>query len=287
MEIFYGGDVRFKTAGGELVDYDPTLVPLVSETSINGTSLEGYAYENKEGDKKQYLPENLSEITPVKMEKEGYSISFYPIRESPYEEISVMNEEFSKEEVVQENIQPYGKSSRELEKSEENLEIDNENNSDIFQPVMIENMEITDLYGEESLQPLKAVYENKEQSYQLKYESSDIGVKESIVLNELPQNNKFSFEFKLEGMKIRKNPTSHYPSIPISANLHKEITKRWRRAIPYRNHMKAPEKISKKILLEHCEEIYGDMPELKIIAKDIIKKYAMNEVVYKTAKKIK
>ncbi len=58
------------------------MVPVASEESINGESLDGYAYENREGDSKQYLPEILSETTPIKMEKEGYSISFYPIQES-------------------------------------------------------------------------------------------------------------------------------------------------------------------------------------------------------------
>ncbi len=71
----------------------------------------------------------------------------------------------------------------------------------------IEDMESVDLYGEESNQPLKAVYENEAQTYQLEYESSDIGVKESIVLNEILENNRFSFEFHLQGMDIRENPT--------------------------------------------------------------------------------
>lgn len=81
MEVYYGSDVRFRNEEGELVDYDPSLVPVSDAESIGGTGLEGYAYKNKEGDSKQYLPEELSGETPVVMEKEGYRISFHPVVE--------------------------------------------------------------------------------------------------------------------------------------------------------------------------------------------------------------
>ena len=78
MEVFHGTDVRFENEEGELVDYDPSLVAVDTVESIGGLSLEGYAYENREGDSKQYLPENLSAETPVVLEKEEYRISFHP-----------------------------------------------------------------------------------------------------------------------------------------------------------------------------------------------------------------
>ena len=79
MEVFHGADVRFRDESGELVDYDPVLVEICSEESAGGLSLAGYAYENREGDSKQYLPEALSENTPVLMEKGDYRISFHPV----------------------------------------------------------------------------------------------------------------------------------------------------------------------------------------------------------------
>lgn len=62
--VIYGSEVRFTNEDGELTEYDASLVPVESKVSLNGESLEGYAYENKVGDRKQYLPEHLSEQTP-------------------------------------------------------------------------------------------------------------------------------------------------------------------------------------------------------------------------------
>ena len=47
-----------------------------------------------------------------------------------------------------------------------------------FQNLSVEDMETADLYGEESMQPLKAVYENEAEPYLLEYESSDISCAE-------------------------------------------------------------------------------------------------------------
>lgn len=221
MEVFYGGDVRFEKDGGELVDYDPALVPVASEESINGESLDGYAYENREGDSKQYLPEILSETTPIKMEKEGYSISFYPIQEStglesqadagnvtPLGKEMPIAEEVSDQDSLNESMPIDGEPEADNSGSGGEVQgLSAEKEADALRPVSIEDMESVDLYGEESNQPLKAVYENEAQTYQLEYESSDIGVKESIVLNEILENNRFSFEFHLQGMDIRENPT--------------------------------------------------------------------------------
>ena len=82
MTVFYGGDVRFADEKGSLVDYDPSLVRVKTDTSENGNLLEGYAYENKEGDSRQYMPENLSEDTPVLMEKGGYTLALSMSKES-------------------------------------------------------------------------------------------------------------------------------------------------------------------------------------------------------------
>ena len=77
--VFYGQDVRFENEDGKLQDYDPSLVQVKEQKSDQGEDLSDYQYENKEGDKKHYLPKNLSEETPVLMENGDYQISFAPI----------------------------------------------------------------------------------------------------------------------------------------------------------------------------------------------------------------
>lgn len=77
MTVFHGGEVRYENDKGKLVDYDPSLVRIKDgEQSQQKESLDGYAYENKQGDNKHYLPETLSTDTPVRMERENYRIEF-------------------------------------------------------------------------------------------------------------------------------------------------------------------------------------------------------------------
>lgn len=67
--VFYGDNVRYENEEGNLTDYDASLVPIEEEKSENNISLQGYAYENKAGDSKQYFPEKISKETPILMEK--------------------------------------------------------------------------------------------------------------------------------------------------------------------------------------------------------------------------
>ena len=53
-------------------------------------------------------------------------------------------------------------------------------------------------------------------------------------------------------------------SIPLSKNLHKKITKRWKKQIGYGTNYSG---VTKKKLLVACDKVYGDMPKLKTIAK--------------------
>lgn len=53
-------------------------------------------------------------------------------------------------------------------------------------------------------------------------------------------------------------------SIPLSKNLHKKITKRWKKQIGYGTNYSS---VTKKKLLVACDKVYGDMPKLKTIAK--------------------
>lgn len=219
MEVFYGSDVRFENEEGELVDYEPSLVPVTDAKSIGGTGLEGYAYENKEGDSKQYLPEELSGDTPIVMEKEEYRITFHPVEPSeanPLVEEGESGKEEKPESKSAEMDEEIGGITSEKDFCEEEIENPSEEdgvkaeepekNSAIFRMLSVEEVKTTDLYGEESLKPMTAVYGDTGSSCSLEYESSDIGVKESIVLDEYPENHRFTFEFCLKGMDIRKNP---------------------------------------------------------------------------------
>ena len=77
--VFYGQDVRFEDEDGNLKDYDPTLVKVDGGKSESGKDLKEYQYTNKEGDKKHYLPKDLTQDTPILMENGNYVISFAPI----------------------------------------------------------------------------------------------------------------------------------------------------------------------------------------------------------------
>ena len=79
MSVFHGGDVRYKDDSGKMVDYDPSLVAIANgEKTEQNESLEDYVYKNRQGDKKQYMPQLLSEETPILMENESYRIEITP-----------------------------------------------------------------------------------------------------------------------------------------------------------------------------------------------------------------
>lgn len=87
VSVFYQEPVRFRDESGKLIDYNPALVKVSGEKSENKESLKDYAYENKEGDAKQYFPEKLTEETPLLMEKDGYSVALSPEEKSKAVEV--------------------------------------------------------------------------------------------------------------------------------------------------------------------------------------------------------
>lgn len=93
VSVFYQEPVRYKDESGKLIDYDPSLVKVDSAKSENKESLKGYAYENEEGDAKQYFPEKLSDTTPLLMEKDGYSVALSPDMKS--KAVEVEKEDFT------------------------------------------------------------------------------------------------------------------------------------------------------------------------------------------------
>lgn len=178
--VFYGDNVRYENEEGNLTDYDASLVPIEKENSENNVSLEGYAYENKAGDSKQYFPDKISEETPILMEKNQKSISFYPTEESNTE-----TEELNQEEENLESIS--------VDETEANVQIEKE--------------ELEDAYGEVTEQPVKAVYEENVLEHTLEYVSCDKGIKETVIFKQIPEQESFTWEFHLEGLDIAKNET--------------------------------------------------------------------------------
>lgn len=64
-----------------------------------------------------------------------------------------------------------------------------------------------------------------------------------------------------------------YPSVPISKELHRKITNRWRKVQPYERGKKKYKNLTKKKLLQDARIVYHDMPELRKIATEINHKY--------------
>lgn len=83
MTVFHGGEVRYGSDRGTLFDYDPSLIRVKEgETTGQDHALAGYLYENRQGDKKHYLPKNLSEDTPARMENGDYAIELSLTKQS-------------------------------------------------------------------------------------------------------------------------------------------------------------------------------------------------------------
>ena len=65
---------------------------------------------------------------------------------------------------------------------------------------------------------------------------------------------------------------SDYPSVPLSKELHRKITNRWKKVEPYQGKNKY-KKLTKKQLLRDARIVYHDMPELRKVATKTIDKY--------------
>ena len=76
-EVIYDSNIRFKEKG-KLVDYDPSLIKIDDKKTDNYTDISDYKYENNKGDKKNYLPNTISEETPVILENNNYQITMAP-----------------------------------------------------------------------------------------------------------------------------------------------------------------------------------------------------------------
>ena len=159
--VLYSDAVRFENEKGELVDYDATLTEVTDQKSEQDNRLKGYAYENTEGDKKNYIPEELDTDTPLLLEYEGKSIGIAP--------------------AVEEEDNVFGMTDA-FEAADEIVET------------------VTDLYENESSETTGTSYVTADDSIELQYISSKDGVKENIVLYEMPQSNIFQYVLDLHGL---------------------------------------------------------------------------------------
>ena len=166
--VYYSNDVRFENEDGALVDYDASLVAVQQAKSTEGVKLDGYAYENKQGDMKHYIPEEMDEETPLRLENGDYSLEVTPM--------FVTSENDKK---VAEEATP-------------------------FESVEVQKGKVTDLYGKTKEKKVAAVYEATDHSLELEYVPFDMGVKENIILNEKPDTNVWQFSFTLGGGLIAK-----------------------------------------------------------------------------------
>ena len=209
--VFYGQDVRFEDENGDLQEYDPSLVRVTGSKSEQGEDLKGYQYENKEGDKKHYLPKDLSEETPVLMENGKYQISFAPIygQEIKNEEekktedpgTDSVEDAVSRAEEAVRSISADGSSEKETAEDTEDAltsvkELDRQ---------AIEDLPVEDAQGEKEEKPVKVSYESQKKECTFSYQSLNMGIKESIVLTKAPEGNVLKFRFQAKGLVPKKN----------------------------------------------------------------------------------
>ena len=209
--VFYGQDVRFEDKNGDLQEYDPSLVRVTESKSEQGEDLKDYQYENKEGDKKHYLPKDLSEETPVLMENGKYQISFAPIygQETKNEEekktedpgTDSVEDAVSQAEEAVRSISADGSSEKETAEDTEDAltsvkELDRQ---------AIEDLPVEDAQGEKEEKPVKVSYESQKKECTFSYQSLNMGIKESIVLTKAPEGNVLKFRFQAKGLVPKKN----------------------------------------------------------------------------------
>ncbi|MBS7006937.1 DNRLRE domain-containing protein [Anaerostipes sp.] len=175
--VFYGQDIRYKDENGNLKDYDPSLVKIQDKTSEHGHSLKDYQYENKDGDKKQYLPKKLTESTPVLMEHDQYEISFAPM----------LGEDSLKEEKKAEDESNAFSSIKNLKRTK------------------LQKEEVLTAEDEKEELPVSVAYESEDKSCSFLYQSLDTGIKESVTLKEIPESNELKFKFYAKNLTAKKN----------------------------------------------------------------------------------
>lgn len=214
--MFYSSDVRYEDEDGKLVDYDASLTAVSDTESTDGTSLEGYAYENAQGDMKHYIPENISQETPLRLENGGYSLEVAPLfgqtedvqqdQEMAAQETEAQEADVQEAEVQEEKVQ--------AEEAQNAALADMSDKANLFHQVSelesvdIDKEQVVDIYGETEEKQTTAVYSAEDGSFGLEYIPFESGVKENLVLYEQPETNVWQFAFTLGGDLTAKKDDS-------------------------------------------------------------------------------
>ena len=183
-QVFYGDPVRYQDEDGKYIDYDTSFVVVDSKESSNGESLKGYKYENKSGDKKHYIPEEINEDTPILLENSEYQIALRPVLED--ETIQIV------EDKVTEDVIKEAETKEQLAKDQ--YEISSDFLTESIKDVQVESEVVEDLYDNKKEVNNTAVYESKSGNIEYQYVSLENGIKENIILNEKPESNLISYE---------------------------------------------------------------------------------------------
>ncbi|MBQ8044185.1 MAG: DNRLRE domain-containing protein, partial [Clostridia bacterium] len=199
--VFYSDDVRYKNSKGDLVDYDSTLKGVSRKVTGGNNDLNDYVYENTLGNSKNYFPENVSIETPVLLEKEKYSVKVSPI------ENQTNDSELEDDKNVETTAEVSNKVSVDKQKGKENknnIKRERKNLKTLSKGKVIED-KVKDIYNKKADKKVGMKYVSKEDNMAYEYISSEHGVKENIILDEVPETNVFSFSLELEGLIAKKD----------------------------------------------------------------------------------
>lgn len=209
---YYTEDIYYENKNGEYEEYDSELVKLktddkkevVKSVEVDKNEKSEYKFVNKEGDSKQFIPQNVTEDTPIVMTKDKYVISF-----SPKNNDNDVDDETSEGNIIDDkNIDKNIESENNDIEDDKDSFLDTNALSGELTNISLDNQEVDNVYEEGKTENKKVVvnYTDKEESIDVKYESLMHGVKETIILNEKPNSNKFEFSISLQDMYAKINP---------------------------------------------------------------------------------
>lgn len=163
---YYSDDIYFENEKGKLSKYDNEFVKLdkndkrqvIESVEVSGKEKDKYSYANNKGDSKQFLPDKLSDETPIVMAKEDYVLSFAPT------------------DITDENV---------LSPETEKISLDSKTIANVYD-------------GKKEEKKVVANYKAKNDLVELSYESLEHGLKETITLNNKPDSNIISFNLTLQ-----------------------------------------------------------------------------------------
>ncbi|MCL2881840.1 MAG: DNRLRE domain-containing protein [Coriobacteriia bacterium] len=192
---YFSSPVRFADKDGKLVDYDPTL---------KSSDRAGYRYENAAGDMKQYFPETIDASTPLLLTNGDYTIDLSPVTNTDFITQNLGNLTHVGEIANKADGLVTGKTitdaKTDLIAADSAYDLDIKKSAYPAIPTNPESVKesYTDAYNNTEQVPLKARYDLNDSAH-LEYTSSDIGVKEEIVLDDVPDANTFVYNLNLKG----------------------------------------------------------------------------------------